>query len=72
MCDEAARLKALAVPLLYVLARQDRLVRRSSLEAIRLANPDTVVAEIDGPHFILQREPQAAADAITRFIEASI
>jgi pimeloyl-ACP methyl ester carboxylesterase len=67
-CDARAELSRVNVPILYLLAKQDRVVPVSCLEEIRLIKPDLIVAEIDGPHLLLQREPQRAAIVIAVFI----
>jgi pimeloyl-ACP methyl ester carboxylesterase len=58
-----------AVPILYIQATTDKVVPRSCLEEIQHVKPDVRVAEINGPHLILQREPQQSSDAVTRFVE---
>jgi pimeloyl-[acyl-carrier protein] methyl ester esterase len=68
-CDVRAKLSQVTVPILYLQATQDRLVHRSCLEEIRRIRPRTEVAAIAGPHLILQREPEQAAEIIMRFIE---
>ena len=70
-CDEERALSRISVPLLYVQAAGDRLVRQSSLEAIRVVRPDVTVTRIAAPHFILQREPQIVADAIVSWLVQS-
>jgi pimeloyl-ACP methyl ester carboxylesterase len=65
-CSEALRL--CTVPILYLGATQDALVRRSSIAAIRAIRPDVQVRMIDGPHLLLQREPLAAWREIERFL----
>jgi pimeloyl-ACP methyl ester carboxylesterase len=68
-CDETARLGAVTVPLLYIRPNQDALVGLGSFEAIRRLKPSITLAQIDGPHFIVQREPQAVVDALIAFLE---
>jgi len=69
MCDEAARLAMVAAPVLYIRANQDTLVGPASFEAIRRVKPSVTLAQIDGPHFILQREPDAVVESLTAFLE---
>jgi pimeloyl-ACP methyl ester carboxylesterase len=68
-CDARAELSQVAVPILYLQAKQDRLVNESCLEEIRRIRPQTLVAVIGGPHLLFQREPQLTADAVTEFIQ---
>jgi pimeloyl-[acyl-carrier protein] methyl ester esterase len=67
-CDARRELSQIVVPILCLRAKQDRVVPVSCLEEIRRIRPDVVVSEIDGPHLILQREPQKAADSVVEFI----
>ena len=57
------------VPLLYLLATQDRVVPRRNLGDILARVPRTQVVSIDGPHLLLQTRPAVAAEAIKRFAE---
>lgn len=61
---------ACRVPILYLLGKQDRLVRRRSVDEMLKIQPDMRVAEIDGPHLLLQREPDKCFEAIDRFLDA--
>jgi pimeloyl-[acyl-carrier protein] methyl ester esterase len=70
--DDASQMTAPPVPLLCLLARNDRLVSRSSVERILKVRSDATVVEIDGPHLILQREPLASARAIVTFLESLV
>jgi pimeloyl-ACP methyl ester carboxylesterase len=67
-CDARTELTQVAMPILYLQAQQDRLVPASSLEEIRRIKPQTLVAEISGPHLLFQRESQQAAEIFTTFV----
>jgi pimeloyl-[acyl-carrier protein] methyl ester esterase len=67
--DVRLALGQVSVPILYLQALHDRLVGQSSLEEIRAIKPQVEVVHIDGPHLILQREPQQAAEVVTSFIQ---
>jgi len=67
--DCSEELRACPVPLLYLGASRDTIVTRRSLERIRRVRPDIVVAEIDGPHMILQESPTVAARIIGEFMK---
>ena len=67
-CDATAELARVRVPTLYLQAEDDRLVSKSSFEEIRELKPDTILAVIAAPHFVLQREPAKAAVVIMQFI----
>jgi pimeloyl-[acyl-carrier protein] methyl ester esterase len=68
-CDVRAELVSITVPLLYLQATNDRLVKASNSEEIRRKKPDTKFVSIAGPHMLLQRQPQKAAAFITSFIQ---
>ncbi len=68
--DASAELKAVDVPLLYLLAEHDQVVPVSALEKIRQVFPATEVAQINAPHFLLQAAPNEAASAVSNFIRA--
>ena len=66
--DARANLAAVRCPLLVLRAKQDRVVPRRCLRDVLLACPGAEVTEIDGPHFLLQTQPAAAARAILSFL----
>lgn len=66
--DARASLAAAHCPVLYLRAKQDRVVPRRCLDDVLRTRPDTEVAEIDGPHFLLQTRPAEAARAIVSFL----
>jgi pimeloyl-ACP methyl ester carboxylesterase len=51
-CDAQAALSQVAVPILYLQAKQDRLVNESCLEEIRRIKPQIAAVAIDGPHLL--------------------
>lgn len=67
-CDASEQLARVRVPTLYLQGEQDRLVRKSSFQEIKEVKPDTILASIAAPHFVLQREPRKAADLIAHFV----
>ena len=66
--DASTTLAALPVPLLYLRAREDRLVPASAWEWIKHLRADARVAEFDAPHALLQTRPAEAAEAVTAFV----
>lgn len=66
--DASAKLKAVKVPLLYLLAAQDRVVPASAAKHIVQVLPSTQVVTIEAPHFLLQVAPAAAATAVRAFM----
>jgi pimeloyl-[acyl-carrier protein] methyl ester esterase len=67
-CDASAELGKIAVPILYLQAKKDRLVKESSLNEIRRIKPKTVAVVIQGPHLLFQREPKRAAEVVMEFV----
>lgn len=62
----------LTLPVLHLHARQDRLITRKAAASVRQHCQDLRQIDIDGPHFLLQSQPQASAKAIRAFIEELI
>ena len=69
-CDARHELSRIEVPILLLQASGDRLVRASSAEEMLLSRPDATLKTIDGPHLLIQREPQKAAAAVMEFIDS--
>jgi pimeloyl-ACP methyl ester carboxylesterase len=65
--DVAALLARVDMPALYLRASKDWLVPRSALDDFR-AMPRIGFAEIEGPHFLLQARPHAAAAYVQAFL----
>ncbi len=68
-CDILRLVIQIQVPMLYISARRDRLVRASCLKELINVKPQMHIVSLDGPHMILQRQPLEAAIAVTRFVE---
>ncbi|WP_210410527.1 alpha/beta fold hydrolase [Oceanicola sp. D3] len=66
--DVRERLAALPMPHACVLAQQDMLV--PSRRAEELAAGACRVERLDGPHFLMQTRPEAAAEAVARCMAA--
>lgn len=65
--DVIDKLKAVKVPLLYLQAKDDRVVPRAAWLRIERSLPGARLAELDGPHFLLQAKPVESAAQITAF-----
>ena len=65
--DVVGRLKAVKVPLLYLRAKGDRVVPRAAWLHIKRSLPEARLAELDGPHFLLQAKPVESAAQVTAF-----
>jgi pimeloyl-ACP methyl ester carboxylesterase len=70
--DVAAEAVHCPVPILYLRAREDRLVSSSSESTLRVLRPDLTTIEMDGPHLILQRRPKEAVQAIEGFLRTAL
>ena len=66
--DVTKELKACSLPLLYLQARRDLVIRPNSWKRIRAARPDAELAVLDGPHLVLQVSPQQAAERLLQFL----
>ena len=66
--DVCAELQKIPVPMLYLRARQDRIVGEHALRAMRRHAPQLEVVELDAPHMLLQTHPHAAIAAIRAFL----
>lgn len=65
--DVVAALRRVQVPVLYLQASQDRLIKRASGDAISRALPSVEIATFEAPHLLLQVVPIAAASVVTAF-----
>jgi pimeloyl-ACP methyl ester carboxylesterase len=70
--DCCALLRRVRVPMLYMLARADRLVPRSASQKIERILPDIQTVEFDAPHFLLQTRPELAAVRVKSFINEAL
>lgn len=66
--DNSALLSSIHVPILYLRAREDRIVSRVASELVVSRAPQTKVIEFVAPHFLLQVRPTEAAAAILEFM----
>ena len=70
--DVSQRLSAIAVPLLYLRASEDRVVPKSASDEVAAWAPVTRIVDLVAPHFLLQALPSAAASAVADFMAALI
>jgi pimeloyl-[acyl-carrier protein] methyl ester esterase len=66
--DASAALAALRVPLLYLRAREDRIVPASALALVQQLRPDTRTVAFDAAHALLQVCPEDCAEAVKAFV----
>ena len=57
------------VPILYLKATEDWFIPNDVSVNIKRLKPDVRITNVDGPHFLLQAKPRAAAAAILGFTE---
>ena len=67
--DATDALAACPVPVLYLRARKDGVIRGSHADEIRRLRPAIEIADVDGPHLALVTNPAAAWAALTRFMD---
>lgn len=67
--DSRQALAASDVPLLYLQARQDRLVPAAAAALILQLRKDARLVEIEGPHCLLQAAPAEAAGVLQDFMQ---
>jgi pimeloyl-ACP methyl ester carboxylesterase len=68
-CDVRNALARTTVPLMYVQALQDNLIAESCVDDIQRIKPDVVVAQVAGPHLLVQCEPQKVASIVSTFVQ---
>lgn len=67
--DVVPALRAIAVPLLYLRASEDRVVPPGAADLILKEMPSARVTDLVAPHFLLQTVPTEAAALVTRFMQ---
>ena len=67
-CDASNDLARTTSPIMYLRASHDRLLSGSCHREILRIRPDVVLATVEAPHMLLQREPQKAADLVVAFM----
>jgi len=67
--DEAGSFARCTVPTLYIRGTEDRLVPESASRRMAALRPMSI-AQVSGPHFLLQANPVGAWDAITPFLKS--
>lgn len=67
--DVLAEFAALTLPLMYLQARQDRLIWAFNAKTLKQLQPDMQLVRLDAPHFLLQAIPDQAAWQLQLFIE---
>jgi pimeloyl-ACP methyl ester carboxylesterase len=67
--DARAALAACPVPLLYIRARSDGVIRKGAVDDIRRGLPSAAIVDVDGPHLALAIDPAAAWAALQDFMD---
>lgn len=68
--DEADAFARTTMPILWIRAGEDRLLRAGHADEARAARSAVRIARIDGPHTILQRRPRECLQEVERFLLA--
>jgi pimeloyl-[acyl-carrier protein] methyl ester esterase len=71
-CDVREELARIVAPMQYLRAAEDRLVDVECLEEILAIQPGTLVAVVDGPHLLLQREAGFCAGVVAEFVRGLV
>src|SRR6267143_1403773 len=66
-CDARNALARTKVSLLYVQATQDKLLADSCVNEMKRIKPEMLIAQLAGPHLLLQREPQKVASIVSTY-----
>ena len=66
--DESRSLACIEVPILVLTARRDRIVPRAATRWLSSTAPGAQIAEIDGPHLLLQSRPDECAVPVLQFL----
>jgi pimeloyl-ACP methyl ester carboxylesterase len=67
--DRTERLAQIRVPMLALVAAQDRLVPRSATAWLRAQAPQLDLLTLQGPHWLLQSRPEACVEALRAFLQ---
>jgi pimeloyl-ACP methyl ester carboxylesterase len=65
--NHTALLEQVQVPILALVAAQDRLLPKEATDWIRTHRPNLDIVTLNGPHWLLQTRPEACAQAIQAF-----
>jgi pimeloyl-ACP methyl ester carboxylesterase len=68
--DARESLKRIAIPALVMYSRHDRVVPYAATESLIAHLPGAAVADIDGPHLLLQSCPEECSAAVLKFMTA--
>jgi pimeloyl-ACP methyl ester carboxylesterase len=67
--DVTAQLRQCRVPLLYLRAGNDRVVRPGNAARMQRIQPALQILDVEGPHLLPAAAPEAVARAITPFVQ---
>ncbi len=67
--DVLPEFATLTLPLMYLQARQDRLIWAFNAKSLLQLQPETQLVRLDAPHFLLQAIPEQAAWQLKLFIQ---
>src|SRR5260370_138258 len=68
--DAVESLDRIAIPALVMYGRRDRVVPNATTRSLIAHLPGAVVADIDGPHLLLQACPEECSAAVLKFMTA--
>ena len=65
-----SQFEQLTLPVMYLQAKQDRLIWRFNARNLQRAQPKMRLVVLDAPHFLLQAAPEIAATALCDFVDS--
>jgi pimeloyl-ACP methyl ester carboxylesterase len=70
--DVEKELRSCALPILYLMGAEDRLIKKHNFEKIKKVRHDVLLKEIKTRHFILQLEPMKASKELVEFMDKAV
>ncbi|HEX2675160.1 MAG TPA: alpha/beta fold hydrolase [Polyangiales bacterium] len=67
-CDESESYLRCMAPMFYLRGMRDRLLDPAALALVEYLRPGLVVESLDGPHLLLQRNPEAAVAVLSEWL----
>jgi len=68
-CDVRLDLGKVTTPILYITAKNDRLIDATCVRDVQRSNARVDVVCVEGPHLVVQREPLKVAEIVSAFVQ---
>lgn len=69
LCNVETLLKSIAIPVLYMRAMRDQLIPKKVADEVMGKIKNATIAELDGPHMLLQVNPSESSRVVSSFIQ---